>query len=210
MYMPKIVKSKTQLRKQSIKVDVGEGETIASELLDIINKNKLVCLSAPQIGINKHVCVVNIKEPRTFINASYSSTEDTKMRLIYRENCLSFPGKLFWTMRCKNIKVKSDNFANELIFGPDQDLVGDKKSWDKNEYWNDAGILECVYIQQMINLLNGKFPSDPEFVYTIPPQKNHLPKIGRNQNVMIKKGSEEKYIKFKNITSLLEQGWEIV
>jgi hypothetical protein len=212
--MIKIVKSKSQLRKPSVKVEsVEEGEKIAAQLLDIINKNKssgMVCLAAPQIGIQKSVFVVNVKEPKIFINPEVSPTEDTKLRIIYREQCASFPNELCWTLRHKNVKVKSDNFANEVLFGPDSDLVGDKKSWSKNEYWNDAGVMECVYIQQMANLLNGKFLTDREFAYTITPERNHRQKFGRNQQVVIQKGTEEKYIKFKHAQEYLDQGWNIV
>lgn len=208
----KIIKSKNDLRKLAEKVSVEEGLKIADKLIGVINEYKdqgCFSLSAPQIGINKAVCIVNITEPKVFINPEFNSTEETDKRLIYRENCLSFPNQLFWTLRFKDIKVKADNYANELFFSPLSDKSKDN-GWTKSDYWNDLGILESCYLQQSINLLNGKFPNDPEFTYTKKPEVNKVVLPGRNEKVMIQRGSESQFIKYKNALSYLEQGWVIV
>lgn len=208
----KIVKSKNDLRVESESVSMDEGTKIASTLIDVINKNKkngCYGLTAKQIGINKSVCVIDVREPKIFINPSFSSTEETDKRLIYREVNISFPNKIFQTLRYKNISVKADNYANNIIFGPDNDKSNDK-GWTKNEYWGDIGIMECSYIQHMIHLINGKFPSDIEFVHTSQPQVNSGSKYGRNDKVMVQKGSLNQYIKYKHAIPLLEDGWVIV
>jgi hypothetical protein len=207
----KIVKSKSSLRIPAEKVELAEGIEISKKLFKVLEEYKgsgCVSLAATQIGINKSVVVVNVTEPKFFVNASFESTETTDKRLVYREACLSFPNELFWTLRYKNIKVTADNLANDLIFGPTDDKS--EKGWTKNEFWNDAGIMECCYLQQSLNLLNGKFLNDPEFIYSKPPIKNQGIKYGRNEKVMVQKGSESQYIKYKNAIPLLEDGWVIV
>lgn len=210
----KIVKSKTDLRIPATTVDLVEGKEIADKLFKVLEEYKgsgCVSLAAPQIGINKSVVVVNVTEPKFFINASFESTETTDKRLIYREACLSFPNELFWTLRYKDIKVKSDNFANDLLFGPTEDKSKDK-GWSKNEFWNDSGIMECCYLQQALSLLQGKLLTDPEFAYTQKPQKNVGAKYGRNDQVMVSdKSGKTQLIKYKKALPMLENGtWFIV
>jgi hypothetical protein len=210
----KIVKNKTELRVPSINVDMEEGQQIADKLFKVLEEYKgsgCVSLAAPQIGINKSVAVVNVTEPKFFVNASFESTEKTDKRLIYREACLSFPNELFWTLRCKDIKVKSDNFANDLFFGPTEDKSKDK-GWSKSEFWNDAGIMESCYLQQALSLVQGKLITDPEFVYTQKPQKNSAVKYGRNDQVMVSdKAGKTHLVKYKKALPMLENGtWFIV
>ena len=55
---------------------VEEGEEIASKLLKELTKSKNgIGLAANQIGINKRVCVVNVKEPLYFINPKIITLE---------------------------------------------------------------------------------------------------------------------------------------
>jgi len=45
----------------------------------------------------------------------------------------------------------------------------------------------------------------------VEPVRRELPKIGRNETVTIRKGSEEKQVKFKKAESMiLNDGWELV
>ena len=62
-----IVKDINQLKEVCIPVssfNYGEGEDIAKQLLDeLSNSENGIGLAANQIGINKRVCVINVKEP---------------------------------------------------------------------------------------------------------------------------------------------------
>ena len=67
-----IVKDINQLKEVCIPVSAlsyGEGEDIAKQLLDELkNSEGGIGLAANQIGINKRVCVINVKEPLVLIN----------------------------------------------------------------------------------------------------------------------------------------------
>ena len=60
-----IIKDKIRLKQVCDKVtSIEEGEAIAVKLLEELNQSGSgVGLAANQIGINKRVCVVNVKEP---------------------------------------------------------------------------------------------------------------------------------------------------
>ena len=169
---------------------VEEGEEIATKLLNYLNESKTgIGLAANQIGINKRVCVINVKEPLVLINPEI--IERSEEEFIFPEGCLSFPNKKVRTKRNVSIKVKADNHESTLSFSAD------------SKEMNDA--FECVCVQHEIDHLDGITMFDREFKQV--PIKREVKKIGRNEKVMITKGSESKTLKYKKAEPLLEDGW---
>ena len=189
-----IIKDKNKLTTPCEIVTLKEGEEIAIRLLHELRQSESgIGLAANQIGINKRVCVVNIKEePLILINPKI--IEYSKEQFIFPEGCLSFPDDKIRTMRHTSIKVKADNHDEVLSFSADsQDL-------------NDA--FECVCVQHEIDHLDGITMFDREFKQT--PIKREGRKIGRNEKVTISDGKESKVIKYKKAQPLLENGWNLV
>ena len=97
--MRKVITWDESLTKPCKKVSVEEGEKIATELFEILNKRKDgIGLAANQIGINKRVAVLNVKEPIVLINPMIVETNDI---IQYYEGCLSFPKNSCNTTRYK-------------------------------------------------------------------------------------------------------------
>ena len=190
-----IVKDINQLNEVCIPVSAfnfGEGEDIANQLLDELkNSENGIGLAANQIGINKRVCVINVKEPIVLINPEI--TERSEETFVFPESCLSFPGKHIRTLRHTSITVKTDNHEEDLKF----------TAFSKNI--NDA--FECACVQHEIDHLDGITMFDREFKQE--PYKAPK-KIGRNEKVLITKGTESKTIKYKKAESLLNDGWTLV
>ena len=65
-----IIKDKTKLQKKCSPVSIEEGEIIGAKLLMELRTSEQsgIGLAANQIGIQKRVCVVNVKEPLVLIN----------------------------------------------------------------------------------------------------------------------------------------------
>ena len=83
---------------------IEEGERIAAELLQILNKSKSgIGLAANQIGINKRVCVVNVNEPLVFINPTITKREGD---INFIEGCLSFPKQSVKTKKIYMLLLK--------------------------------------------------------------------------------------------------------
>jgi peptide deformylase len=187
-----IVKDINQLKEKCLPTSAlsyGEGEDIAKRLLEELSNSKNgIGLAANQIGINKRVCVINIKEePLILINPEI--IERSKETFVFPEGCLSFPNKHVRTIRNTSIKVKADNHNEELTF-----------SADSKDY-KDA--FECACVQHEIDHLDGITMFDREFKQ----EPIKVNKIGRNEKVTLTKGSESKIIKFKKAQPLLEAGW---
>ena len=192
-----IVKDINQLKEKCVPIssfNFGEGENIAQQLLDEFKNSKNgIGLAANQIGINKRVCVINVKEePVVLINPEI--TYRSKETFVFPESCLSFPGKHIRTLRHTSITVKSDNHEEDLKF----------TAFSKNI--NDA--FECACVQHEIDHLDGITMFDREFKQE--PIKREGKKIGRNDKVLIAKGTESKTIKYKKAEPLLSDGWELV
>ena len=188
-----IIKDKSKLKIKSEPINIKDGEEIAVRLLhELRESDNGIGLAANQIGINKRVCVVNVKEPLVLINPEI--VERSEKEFIFPEGCLSFPDKKVRTKRNVSIKVKADNHKEVLSFTAD------------SKEMNDA--FECVCVQHEIDHLDGITMFDREF--KLEPIKREGKKIGRNDKVLIACGVESKKIKYKKALPLLEKGWTLV
>ena len=190
-----IIKDKIKLQEKCSPVSIKEGEEIGVRLLHELRESENgIGLAANQIGINKRVCVINVKEPLVLINPKI--VEKSKEQFVFPEGCLSFPNKKVRTIRHKEITVEADNHSGRLVFSADSKEI------------NDA--FECVCVQHEIDHLNGITMFDREFKSEPLVRGVNAPKkIGRNEKVTITKGSESKVLKYKKAQPMLEDGWTL-
>ena len=190
-----IIKDKTKLEEKCSPVSIQEGEEIGVRLLHELRESENgIGLAANQIGINKRVCVVNVKEPLVLINPKI--VEKSKEQFIFPEGCLSFPNDKVKTTRHQDIVVEADNHKGRLSFSANSKDI------------NDA--FECVCVQHEIDHLDGITMFDREFKSEpIVKGKNAPQKIGRNEKVTITKGTESKVLKYKKVQLMLEDGWTL-
>ena len=187
-----IITEETQLRILCEEVKtVKEGEEIGAQLLTELSKSENgIGLAANQIGINKRVCVINVKEPMVLINPRI--VERSTEEFIFPEGCLSFPNKHVRTKRNVSVIIETDNHEGKLSFSAESEDV------------NDA--FECACVQHEIDHLDGITMFDRAMVaqpYKAPE------KIGRNERVTITDGKQTKVIKYKKALQLLDSGWNM-
>jgi peptide deformylase len=170
-----------------------EIDDISVKLLEGLKQYGGIGLSANQIGLDVRACVINVKEPLVLINPVV--VEVSSDTVAYVEQCLSIPKtmrKPVKTVRHKSFTVECDNLGT-VIFSPDN-KVGNWK--DSNEFFSDAGLLECVCAQHEIDHLNGVLITDTSRRYTttvIAPKK-----YGRNEMVMVQlPNGETEFMKYK-------------
>ena len=188
-----IIKDKMKLEQKCSPVSVKEGEEIGVRLLHELRQSENgIGLAANQIGINKRVCVINVKEPIVLINPKI--VEKSKEQFVFPEGCLSFPDSKVKTQRHQDIVVTADNHDGKLSFSANSKDI------------NDA--FECVCVQHEIDHLDGITMFDREFKSEPLVRGVNAPlKIGRNEKVTLTKGSESKILKYKKAESLMEDGW---
>ena len=190
-----IIKDRSKLETPCKVVSIKEGEEIGVRLLHELRESENgIGLAANQIGIQKRVCVVNVKEPLVLINPKI--VEKSKEQFVFAEGCLSFPNSKVKTIRHQDIVVEADNHKGQLSFSANSEDI------------NDA--FECVCVQHEIDHLDGitmferEFKSEPLVRGVNAPKK-----IGRNEKVTITKGSESKILKYKKAEPMLEDGWTL-
>ena len=180
-----------QLMCEEVKT-IKEGEEIGAQLLTELSKSENgIGLAANQIGINKRVCVINVKEPIVLINPRI--VEHSEEQFMFAEGCLSFPGKHVRTGRHTSVTIEADNHEGKLMFTAESEDI------------NDA--FECACVQHEIDHLDGI----TMFERSVTPQPVRVPeKIGRNERVTITDGKETKELKWKKAQPLVESGdWEM-
>ena len=190
-----IIKDKNKLQEKCSPVSVKEGEEIGVRLLHELRESENgIGLAANQIGINKRVCVINVKEPLVLINPKI--VEKSKEQFIFPEGCLSFPNDKIKTIRHESIVIEADNHESRLSFNANSKEI------------NDA--FECVCVQHEIDHLDGITMFEREFKQEpIVKGVNAPVKIGRNEKVTITKGTESKVLKYKKAQPMLEDGWTL-
>jgi len=192
-----IIKDKTKLEQKCSPVSVKEGEEIGIRLLhELRQSDNGIGLAANQIGINKRVCVINVKEPLVLINPKI--VEKSKEQFVFPEGCLSFPTEHIRTSRYVSIVVEADNHEGKLSFSAESEDV------------NDA--FECACVQHEIDHLDGITMFDRELPKPKPMVRgeNAPLKIGRNEKVTVSHGNKSKVMKYKKALPLLEDGWTLV
>ena len=206
--MTKIVTDKIKLSKvvTDLPKNKTEEDVISAALFTALEKEKGFGLSANQIGVDKRMCVINIKEPMILVNPKIVKRSEEAVQ--YIESCLSLPKTMRKpknTVRSVSITVETDNLGT-VEFGPDEK---DKIGTDGHNYFADEGLLECVVAQHEIDHLDGILITDSVRAYNI--QRVSEKKYGRNDKVMIKSpDGETDFVKYKKALPLLEKGYQIV
>ena len=206
--MTKIVTDKIKLSKvvTDLPKNKTEEDVISAALFTALEKEKGFGLSANQIGVDKRMCVINIKEPMILVNPKIVKRSEEAVQ--YIESCLSLPKTMRKpknTVRSISITVETDNLGT-VEFGPDEK---DKIGTDGHNYFADEGLLECVVAQHEIDHLDGILITDSIRAYNI--QRVSEKKYGRNDKVMIKSpDGETDFVKYKKAVPLLEKGYQIV
>ena len=206
--MRNIVTDKIKLSKvvTDLPKNKTEEDVISAALFTALEKEKGFGLSANQIGVDKRMCVINIKEPMVLVNPKIVKRSEEAVQ--YIESCLSLPKTMRKpknTVRSISITVETDNLGT-VEFGPDEK---DKIGTEGHNYFADEGLLECVVAQHEIDHLDGILITDSVRAYNI--QRVSEKKFGRNDKVMVKSpDGDTEFIKYKKAVPLLERGYQIV
>jgi peptide deformylase len=204
----KIITDITSLKQliPTTKFSKVEEELASAALLTAIAEHKCLGMSANQIGLNKRICVINVREePLILVNPTIiTSSEET---LVYLEGCLSIPKTLekpLKTLRNYEVTIKADNYTEELHFGTTR-----RSYKDGYELLNDVDLLESVCVQHEIDHLNGITIRERQYTTTV--EKSSYDKLGRNEKLMLKspEGKTE-MVKKKKVQEYLHAGYEVI
>lgn len=206
--MSKIVTDLSKLRTPLVDIPKNktEQDIIGAALLTGIKNHKGFGLSANQIGVDKRMCAICIKDPLVLVNPKITKRSEEAVQ--YIESCLSLPKTMRKpknTARSISVTVETDNLGT-IEFSPDEP---DKIGTEGHNYFGDEGLLECVVVQHEIDHLDGILITDGIRAYNTTIKSEN--KFGRNERVMIKSPEgETEFMKYKKALPLLEKGYQIV
>ena len=206
--MSKIVTDTIKLQKvvTDLPKNKSEEEVISAALFTALEKEKGFGLSANQIGVDKRMCVINIKEPMVLVNPKIVKRSEEAVQ--YIESCVSLPKTMRKpknTVRSISITVETDNLGTVEFSADEPKKIGT----EGHNYFGDEGLLECVVAQHEIDHLDGILITDSIRAYNI--QRVSEKKFGRNEKVMVKSpDGDTEFMKYKKAVPLLEKGYQIV
>ena len=175
------------INKKLREVSGEEGEKIAVELFEILNKRKDgIGLAANQVGIDAAVAVLNVREPIVLINPKIISKEN---EIDFYEGCLSYPNKGVHTKRYRDVIISTEQSESNWYFSGASQPTDGKGSWEESKKEDqELRTLEAVCVQHEIDHLNGIVCMDRKVNTTIVVDK----KIGRNEPCPCESGKKYK------------------
>lgn len=169
-----------------------------------ISKLKGITFNGLDVGIDKRIVTIRLGEldkELTLVNPQILQVSDKP--LVYFEKDSNKSNKVRKTIRYPWLVINTDNLGKV-------EFKAEKEEWkDANEFFSDAGLLECVLVQRVIDAINGIDVTHPSRAYSETIKKTK--EVGRNERVMLQgpKGEME-FVKSKKVDSYLQKGWQTI
>jgi len=174
-----------------------------SRYKDAISKLNGFMFTALDVSMNLRIVTIrlgNVEDELTLVNPKIVKTSETP--LVYFEKD-SNKEKIRKTIRFPYIIVETDNLGQV-------EFKAEKNEWKtSDEFFGDAGLVECVIAQRLIDAINGIDVTHPSRQYSETITKDKEP--GRNERVMLQgPNGEMEFVKSKKVDSYLEKGWNLI
>jgi hypothetical protein len=187
---------------------IEQSEITASDIQlykDSIKKLKGFVFTANDINLNKRIISIrlgNIEDELTLVNPKVLQVSDKP--LVYFEKDFN-KNKVRKTVRYPYLLIETDNLGNVEFKADNQN--GDWKNSD--EFFGDAGLLECVLAQRAIDAINGIDITNPIRAYSDTVVKEKEP--GRNDKLMLQGPDGDMiFVKYKKAESYIKIGYKTV
>ena len=170
---------------------------------EAISKLEGVVFNASDVGINKRIITIrlgNKQDELTLVNPKPISKSETPV--VYFEKD-THKNKVRKTIRYPWFVIETDNLGKV-------EFKSEKTDWkDADEFFGDAGLLECVLVQRALDAIDGIDITHPSRAYSETIVKDKEP--GRNERVMLQgPNGEMEFVKSKKVDSYLSKGWQLI
>jgi hypothetical protein len=193
-----------------MKVQKINESIITSE--DIIKYNEAISklegyvFNASDVNMDMRIITVrmgNTEEQLTLVNPKVIKHSDSPV--VYYEKDTYKQNKVRKTIRSTYLLIDTDNLG-QVEFK----ATNDKMDWkNADEFFGDAGLLECVLVQRAIDAIEGIDITHPNRQYSETITKDKEP--GRNERVMLQgPNGEMEFVKSKKVDSYLQNGWNLI
>ena len=188
---------------------INEG-TITSEDIksykDSLSKLEGFVFNASDVNMDKRIITIrlgNKEDELTLVNPKVLQVSDKP--LVYFEKDTYKQNKVRKTVRYPWIVLDTDNLGKVEFKATSETF--DWKNAD--EFFGDAGLLECVLVQRALDAIDGIDITHPSRAYSETITKDKEP--GRNERVMLQgPNGEMEFVKSKKVDSYLQKGWNLI
>lgn len=177
---------------ESTSFNQNDEEVLKKKLSSYCKRNNLYAASTQSIGSKFRACYINSETPILLINPKITGySGDTILSQEISE--FDTQKKYRYVNRASKLQVECDNLGTVIFEGDLQD--------------NKEGLNECIYAQQMIDLLDGITIAEKNINQPFRKEVSYE----RNQLIMVKSpdGMIEQ-IKYKHIQKFADKGYVIM
>jgi len=162
--------------------------------------------NAADVNMDMRIITIRMGNPEdelTLVNPKVIKNSDSPV--VYYEKDTYKQNKVRKTIRSTYLLIDTDNLG-QVEFK----ATNDKMDWkDADEFFGDAGLLECVLVQRAIDAIEGIDITHPNRQYSETITKDREP--GRNERVMLQgPNGEMEFVKSKKVDSYLQKGWNLI
>jgi hypothetical protein len=162
--------------------------------------------NAADVNMDMRIITIRMGNPEdelTLVNPKVIKNSDSPV--VYYEKDTYKQNKVRKTIRSTYLLIDTDNLG-QVEFK----ATNDKMDWkDADEFFGDAGLLECVLVQRAIDAIEGIDITHPNRQYSETITKDKEP--GRNERVMLQgPNGEMEFVKSKKVDSYLQKGWNLI
>ena len=171
---------------------------------EAISKLEGFMFTAADVDMDKRIITVRLGDKDselTLVNPKVIKNSDSPV--VYFEKDTYKQTKIRKTIRFPYVIVNTDNLGKV-------EFKAEKNEWkDSDEFFGDKGLMEAVFVQRLIDAIEGIDITHPNRQYSETITKDK--KIRRNERVMLQgpKGEME-FVKNKKIDSYLQNGWNLI
>jgi hypothetical protein len=191
-----------------MKVQKINESTITSDDVSLykekISKLEGIIFNAADVNIDKRIITIRLGEKEnelTLVNPKLVQVSDKP--LVYFEKDTHKLNKVRKTVRYPWLVLETDNLGKV-------EFKSEKQEWkDADDFFGDAGLLECVLVQRALDAIDGIDITHPSRAYSETIRKDKEP--GRNERVMLQgPNGEMEFVKSKKVDSYLIKGWQLI
>ena len=159
--------------------------------------------TAADVDMDKRIITIrlgSIEDELTLVNPVIEKTSDQP--LVYFEKDTT-KNKIRKTIRFPYVIVNTDNLGKV-------EFKAEKNEWkDSDEFFGDKGLMEAVFVQRLIDAIDGIDITHQSRQYSETITKDK--ETGRNERVMLQgPNGEMEFVKNKKIDSYLQNGWNLI
>lgn len=198
--------------KEFIKSDYEETEykTILNNTINeltsaLVDNPAHYCIAANQIGNPIQIGLVNVISPIILVNPKIEIPKSATL-FPYLECHINLQNRLFITSRYNHIIVTADNIVEPLDLYYEGSLI----QTENPELYTNTQLMEIIFLQQLIDSMNGILPIQRQFIPKRTPIINDSDKIQRNELCTLERDGKKINIKFKKINKFIEEGWSLI